>query len=469
MEDIMFDQGSFQLLIDPVYGPNSKFFWPGRYAHARNYVTDPTRLPAYVSGEEFLEMYAARFSGVLDYRESTDYPDKSYCDTLYDKFYSLYNDVESWDRSTLFVSAVYRDLFHEMFPYESQLWEIRTCLDYEYILETYLKKGLYDEAILAAYGSPVKESNKTKRKLSSGTWFHIMRLILYPYTDRSCILELMTVLNRTNLVATNQREIKKGLLLEFEYTSALSILREDPRKDLYRERLVWGLSLLQIESKAAGKAVNEALSSLSYGPIISLVQGQSSESVVVSNEASAYYLAPRYTARDYICDLVLSEEAYTRIFEKVQDSAATWGPTSLLMSFEEEGQKLAQLAFGDMIRELFHEDTSLLSIVNPAAKTLDEDELNNSEQMSLDKIFSSIGGKIEVPSAARKRILEICDERGVPDTEDLALEILSEAGTIHEFNKSKTDAGFKPVAMVFSLLLVYALGVFFSEQKYQAA
>lgn len=454
----MFDQGSFQLLMDPVYGPNSKYFWPGQYLDAENYVTDPTRLSTYVSGEEFLEMYAERFSGVLNYRESTDYPERSYCDTLYDKFYSLYSHVESWDRSTLFVSAVYRELFHEMFPYWSQLYELRTELDYEYILETYLKKGLYDEAIVAAYGAPVKDSDKEKRKLSSRTWFHLMRLILYPYTDRSCILELMTVLNRTNLVATNKREIKEGLLFELEYTSTLSILREEPSKNLYRERLIWGLSLLQIEPKAAEKAVDDTLSSLSYGPLISLVQGHSSESVVVSNEASAYYLAPRYTARDYIRDLVLSEEAYTRVFEKVQDSAATWGPTSVLMSFEEEGQKLAQLAFGDMIRELFHEDTSLLSIVNPAAKTLDEDEL---EQMSLDKIFSSIGGKIDVPFAARKRILEICDERGVPDTEDLALEILS----IHEFNKSKTDAGFKPVATVFSLLLVYALGVFFLEQK----
>ena len=461
----MFDQGSFQLLMDPVYGPNSKYFWPGQYLDAENYVTDPTRLPAYVSGEEFLEMYAARFSGVSDYLESTDYPEESYCDTLYDKFYSLYSHVESWDRSTLFVSAVYRELFHEMFPYQSQLCELRTELDYEYILETYLKKGLYDEAIVAAYGAPVKDSDKEKRKLSSSTWFHLMRLILYPYTDRSCILELMTVLNRTNLVATNQREIKEGLLFELEYTSTLSILREEPSKNLYRERLVWSLSLLQIEPKAAEKAVDDTLSSLSYGPIISLVQAHSSESVVVSNEASAYYLAPRYTARDYICDLVLSEEAYTRVFEKVQDSAATWGPTNLLMSFEEEGQKLAQLAFGDMIRELFHEDTSLLSIVNPAAKTLDENELNNSEQISLDKIFSNIGGKIDVPFAARKRILEICDERGIPDTEDLALEILSEAGTIHEFNKSKTDAGFKPVVMVFSLLLVYALGVFFRNKS----
>ena len=157
------DQGSFQLLIDPVYGPDSKYFWPGRYTHARSYITDPTRPPVYVSGQEFLEEYAEEFSGVLDYRESTFYPERSYCETLYEKFDSLYNDVESWDSTTLFASAVYRGLFHEMFPYQSEL------LDYELISETDLKKGVDDEAIFAAFGRRVKESDKVKRNLSSVT------------------------------------------------------------------------------------------------------------------------------------------------------------------------------------------------------------------------------------------------------------------------------------------------------------
>ena len=42
------------------------------------------------------------------------------------------------------------------------------------------------------------------------------------------------------------------------------------------------------------------------------------------------------------------------------------------MSFEEEGEKIAKLAFSEMIQELFQENTSLLSIVDAAAKTLDE-------------------------------------------------------------------------------------------------
>ena len=271
------DQGSFQLLIDPVYGPDSKYFWPGRYTHARSYITDPTRPPVYVSGQEFLEEYAEEFSGVLDYRESTFYPERSYCETLYEKFDSLYNDVESWDSTTLFASAVYRGLFHEMFPYQSEL------LDYELISETDLKKGVDDEAIFAAFGRRVKESDKVKRNLSSVTCLRLMGLILYPYTDRSLILELMAVLKRTNIVATHQKQLTKRLLAELDFTHSLISLadpRSEMRKDLYRERLLWGLSLLQIESDAAQKAVDDTLLSLSYGPIISLIETHNSTSIL---------------------------------------------------------------------------------------------------------------------------------------------------------------------------------------------
>ena len=72
--------------------------------------------------------------------------------------------MESWDSTTLFVSAVYRGLFHEMFPYQSQFYELRTRFSDEFISENYLKKGVADKAIFAAYGEPVKESDKVKKK-----------------------------------------------------------------------------------------------------------------------------------------------------------------------------------------------------------------------------------------------------------------------------------------------------------------
>lgn len=141
---------------------------------------DPTRPPVYVSGDAFLETYADELSGVLPYHDSTDYPDESCCDALYEKFDSLYNDVESWDSSPLYVSAVYRDLFHKMFPYQSEICELKTRLDYKSITEPLLKRNLYDEAFLAAYRRPVKETDRIKRKLSSRDWGYFMRLLLYP-------------------------------------------------------------------------------------------------------------------------------------------------------------------------------------------------------------------------------------------------------------------------------------------------
>lgn len=134
-----------------------------------------------------------------------------------------------------------------------------------------MKINLYDKAIFAGSGKRVKEGDKVKRKLSYRTFFGLIRLILYLYTDWSLIVELLSVLNRTNIVITHQRELTKGFLLELDFTNAITFLPEETRRDVYRERLLWGFSLLQIGSNAAEKAVDDSLSSLSYGPIISLI------------------------------------------------------------------------------------------------------------------------------------------------------------------------------------------------------
>jgi hypothetical protein len=281
------DQGSFQLLIDPVYGPNSKYFWPGSWTDAESYVVSPVRISPYVSGKEFLEIYAESFSGVLSYLESTDYPDESYCDTLYNHFYNLYKDVESWERTTLFVSAVYRDLFHEMFPYESQIWELRTDLYYESIIEPYLKEGKSEEealmaaynkteARMAAYSKSFKRVKTGEGSLSLATCHRIISLILADNTDLLLVSELVKVLQRTNIVVNHQKELKERLLSHLEdpypILSARSILKDETMKHLYKEKLALALSLFEIEPKAAEKTVDEALSLENYGPIISLIR-----------------------------------------------------------------------------------------------------------------------------------------------------------------------------------------------------
>ena len=269
-------QGSFQLLIDPVYGPNSKYFWPGRYSNASSYVLSPVRISPYVSGKQFLEIYAESFSGVEAYIESTEYLDESYCEELYDHFYYLYKDVESWDRSTLFVSAVYRDLFHEMFPYQSKLLELKTKLSYKSIYEPYLKEGRYDEAIRAAHSRTFKETDKIKRSLSFDTCSGLMSLILSSHTDLLLISELITVLHRTNIAVNHQKQLKEGFLSELEEDPyVLSVLGDERKKEIYQEKLekvVLSLPLLQIQPEAAQKAVDESLSLLSYEPLISFIR-----------------------------------------------------------------------------------------------------------------------------------------------------------------------------------------------------
>ena len=96
------------------------------------------------------------------------------------------------------------------------------------------------------------------------------------------------------------------------------------------------------------------------------------------------------------------------------------------MSFEEEGTKLAELAFSKMIRELFQENTDLLSLVAPVAKSLDEDDLLFSEERPLKTIFDKIGERIDVPFEARERIVEICQKHGLPNNEALAEKLISQ-------------------------------------------
>jgi hypothetical protein len=139
----------------------------------------------------------------------------------------------------------------------------------------------------------------------------------------------------------------------------------------------------------------------------------------ISEKALAYQLGPQYTATDYIRDLVLSEEAYDKIFEEVLQSVAEMRVTSLLMSFEEEGTRLAEVAFSKMVRELFQEntgeqDTPLLSIVSSATKSFEKDDLLLSKETPLKTIFDQIGERINVPLQVRERILKICKRHELP-------------------------------------------------------
>lgn len=89
-------------------------------------------------------------------------------------------------------------------------------------------------------------------------------------------------------MACNQKELQEGLLSDLEdpYT-ILFVLKDETRRYFCGEKLVLDLSLLQIEPKAAEKVIDDALSSLSHGPIITLIRAHTSKSGFVSNEALA--------------------------------------------------------------------------------------------------------------------------------------------------------------------------------------
>ena len=216
MEDTN-DQGPFLLEDQPVYGPGKVYFWPGYYAHAEMYIADlaaRSRRPVYLSGEEFLEMYVDEFFGVIEFRGEMGYPEG--CKPLFENFYTLYNRVRSWDATTLFASALYRVLLHEMLPHKSRLSNlVHDSKITKLLVEA---KDGYSEGILFTYGTFVREGDKLKRNLSFGTCSRLMGFILYSHANRPPTAELMAMLRRIEIVATHQRELAEGLICQTSFS-----------------------------------------------------------------------------------------------------------------------------------------------------------------------------------------------------------------------------------------------------------
>jgi hypothetical protein len=105
----MDERTRLEILNDPVYGPNSPFFWPGTRSHAEEFAfCDPFDCR---STKDFLENYENDYSGVVFYIEDTEDPEEEFIDELYAHFDKLYDGIESWPYHTFFVSALYRVVF----------------------------------------------------------------------------------------------------------------------------------------------------------------------------------------------------------------------------------------------------------------------------------------------------------------------------------------------------------------------
>jgi hypothetical protein len=144
---------------------------------------------------------------------------------------------------------------------------LKTRLNYESIVEPFLKEGKSEEeAMMAAYGDSLK--GVERGSLSCGV---VIDLILAFNTDLPLISELIKVLQRTNIVVNHQQQFQEELLSRLKLFP-FALVAEGTRQDLCREKLLLALSLLQIEAKAAERGVDESLSLQSYEPMIKVIE-----------------------------------------------------------------------------------------------------------------------------------------------------------------------------------------------------
>ena len=211
-----------EILNDPVYGPNSPLFWPGTKSHAEEFVFYDQSVDCR-STQDFLENYNYDYSGAEVYMENTEYPEEEYIEKLYAHFHKLYDGIESWPYHTFFVSAFYRTVLDEIFPYQSKLYGLAKSSSFDDLNRLYISEGLYDKAICFEFSQSVekiqqdKEVDKVGGRISESTWYHLTWIFRNPDSDSLVCQELIRVLKQYNLVDAYQEELKKRLLPRFHF------------------------------------------------------------------------------------------------------------------------------------------------------------------------------------------------------------------------------------------------------------
>ena len=191
----MDEKTRLEILNDPVYGPNSPFFLPGTVWHAKEFALHDWLFDCR-STKDFLEDYEYNYSGVEFYIENTEYPEKEYVDQLYAHFHKLYHGIKSRPYHIFLVSALYRIVFDEIFPYQSKLYEVTKSSNFDDLNRLYISEGLYDEAINDEFLQSLektqrdKEIDKVGGRISEGTWYHLTRILRNPDLDALVFKEL---------------------------------------------------------------------------------------------------------------------------------------------------------------------------------------------------------------------------------------------------------------------------------------
>ena len=270
----MDEKTRLEILNDPVYGPNSPFFWPGTVWHAE-ILAFYERPFNYRSIKDFLKKYKDDYSGVKNYIENIEDPEEEYVDKLYAHFDKLYDGIESWPSQAFVVSALYRMIFHEIFPYQSKRYDVPKGTNFDYLEKVYLREGLYDEAInfdflqSAEKTQQDKEIDKVGGRISETTWYHLTRILLDPKSDPLVfteVIKFIRLLEQDNLV---DGWVKEDLLFLLE-----RIFSCDGPVDIkpFPEKYLVCLSLLQIPTEKSEQAIQRSLEEKSYRPLIDLLQ-----------------------------------------------------------------------------------------------------------------------------------------------------------------------------------------------------
>ena len=270
-----------EILNDPVYGPNSPFFWPGTISHAEEFVFYDQSVDCR-STQDFLENYRDDYSNVEYYIENTEYPDEESIDEMHAHFDKLYHGIESWPYHTFFVSAFYRIVFHEIFPYQSKWYQVTKSWRFDDLNLLYISEGLYDEAISREFYQSLektqqdKEIDKVGGRISERTWDHLTWIFRKPDSDPLVCQELIRVLKQYNLVDAYPNEFKKKLLPRFNFLFSRDELVEPGDKKKITDRLLACLSLLQIPIEKGEQAIQRSLEDKSSRPLIDLLQADES-------------------------------------------------------------------------------------------------------------------------------------------------------------------------------------------------
>ena len=272
---IMNEKTRAQFFNDPIYGPNGPFFWPGTTSDAREFVMDNQPIDRR-STACFLEDYQEDFSGVECYIANTEHPGEKFIDKMRADFHKLYHGIESWPYHTFFVSAFYRIVFHDIFPYQSKRYEAIRNRSIDLPDDISLRERLYDEAIRAEFLQSLekiqqdKEIDKVGGRISETTWDHLVTILRDPESDSLVCKELIRLVKQYNLTDAYPEDFKSPILLRFKH--ALSQGWVPPAQKSFTEGLLACLSLLRIPTEKNHQAITKSLAEKSYAPLIDLLE-----------------------------------------------------------------------------------------------------------------------------------------------------------------------------------------------------